>query len=244
MPGWSLGRRLFFGQAHLVGANAANRISASSLKADLVDAEQVAAMCQEETSSALLIERATNSEADDVEPVRGCASAAIGGADFIEEARPGTAAKAMLAAIPGHPCRAVDRCLTVVLVRAILDPLPDIANHVMETELVWPERADRSRLRGVPLAAAAGAIGIIGASLVSPGIDRLRPSARGVLVFRFTEQPVGFAGDLGEPCHVALCIVPIDVDHRLAIPSPAVVVDMRDAITMSSVSVPLGESNA
>jgi hypothetical protein len=38
MPGWSLGMRLF-GQAHLVRANAANRISASSLKADLVDAE-------------------------------------------------------------------------------------------------------------------------------------------------------------------------------------------------------------
>jgi hypothetical protein len=67
-------------------------------------------MDQKESSSALLIERATNSEADDVEPVRGCASAAIGGADFIVDARPGTTAKAMLAAIP--PCRAVDRCMT------------------------------------------------------------------------------------------------------------------------------------
>jgi hypothetical protein len=68
--------------------------------------------------------------------------------------------------------------LIVVLVRAILDPLPDIANHVIQTELVRREGADRSGLCGVALAAAAGAIGIIGASLVSPGIGRLRPSGR------------------------------------------------------------------
>jgi len=75
----------------------------------------IAAIGQEETLGALLIERATNSEADDAEPIGGCASATIGAADFISDARPGTAAEAVAAAIAGHPRRSVGRRATVVL---------------------------------------------------------------------------------------------------------------------------------
>ena len=198
---------------------------------------------QEETSYALPIERACDSEADDAQPGIGCASGTIGRADLLSNAGPGTAAKAMAAAIPArHPCRSVDRRATVVLVQAIFDPLPDITNHVIETEMVRREGADRSGLRGVPPAAATGAIGIVAADVVSPGIGRLRPSARCVLVFCFGEQAIGFAGDLGEPCHVVLRILPTHVDDRLTIPSPAMVVDMRDAISLSRAFVPFGES--
>jgi hypothetical protein len=127
-------------------------------------------MGQERTSCALLIERARGSEADNTDPVRGRASAAIGGADLVRDASPGTAAEAMPAAIPSdHPCRSVDRRITVVLVQAVLDPLPDVASHIIETELVRREGADRSGLRGVPFAAAASAIGIVGADLVPQG---------------------------------------------------------------------------
>jgi hypothetical protein len=104
---------------------------------------------------------------------------------------------------------------------SILDPLPHVANHVIQTELVRREGANWSGLRNIPPAAAAGTIGIVAADGVSPRIGRFRPSARRVLVFRFSKQAVGFAGDLGEPCHVALRVVPAHVDRRLAIVSPS-----------------------
>jgi hypothetical protein len=69
---------------------------------------------------------------------------------------------------------------------------------------------------------------MIGTDVVSPG--RPRAGARRALVLRLGEQPVGFARDLGEPSHVALRVVSTHVDDRLVIASPAVVVDMRDAI--------------
>ena len=94
---------------------------------------------QEETSYALLIERPGNSEADDANSVRGCASSTIGGAYLVNETGPGTSTQPMVAAIASHPRRSVDRCMTVVLVYAVLYPLPDIANHFIETELVRRE---------------------------------------------------------------------------------------------------------
>jgi hypothetical protein len=56
-------------QACLVRANTVKPISASVLKADLVNAEQVAAIGQEETSGVLLIERAPDPETDDTVPI-------------------------------------------------------------------------------------------------------------------------------------------------------------------------------
>jgi hypothetical protein len=67
-------------------------------------------------------------------------------------------AEAMLRAIAVHPRRSVDRCATVILVQTVLDPLPNIADHVVEIKLVRREGADRSGLCDVPGAAAAGAI--------------------------------------------------------------------------------------
>ena len=104
------------GQARLVPANTVKPISASTLKADLVNAEQVAAIGQEETSDALLIERAPDPETDDADPVAGCSTATISRADLVSKAGPGTAAEAMVAAIAGHPWRSVDRCAPIILV--------------------------------------------------------------------------------------------------------------------------------
>src|SRR5271169_1213654 len=106
--------------------------------------------------------------------------------------------------------------------------------------MVRRKRADRSGLPDVPPAATTGTVGMVVADLVPPGIGRLRPSARCVLVFCFGEQAIGSAGDLAEPCHVVLRILPTHVDDRLTIPSPAMVVDMRDAISLSRAFVPFG----
>jgi hypothetical protein len=100
----------------LVRASAVKPISASALKADFVNAEQVAAIGQEETSGALLIERAPDPETDDAVPIAGCSTAMTSRAHLVRNAGPGTAAEAMAAAIAGHPRRSVGRCAPVILV--------------------------------------------------------------------------------------------------------------------------------
>jgi hypothetical protein len=71
---------------------------------------------QEETSGALLIERAPDPETDDAVPIAGCSTAMTSRAHLVRNAGPGTAAEAMAAAIAGHPRRSVGRCAPVILV--------------------------------------------------------------------------------------------------------------------------------
>jgi hypothetical protein len=49
---------------------------------------------------------------------------------------------------------------------AVRYPLTDIANHVIQSEPIWTEGADRRRLPIVPLGAAAIAIGVVLADVV------------------------------------------------------------------------------
>jgi len=107
-----------------------------------------------------------------------------------------TAAQTVLLAITGHPCRSVERCAVIVLMPTVFDPLPHVADHIIETETVRGERADRSSLVAVPAAAAAVAIGIVAANIVAPRLGRLAASSSGVLVFRLRKQPIGPTGDL------------------------------------------------
>src|SRR6185437_15500274 len=67
------------------------------------------------------------------------------------------------------PSRAVRRRADIALVVAILRPLPDIAHHVVETELVRRKGADRRGLPGVPLAATGVAVGVVRADGIAPG---------------------------------------------------------------------------
>jgi len=97
-------------------ANGDEQWTPSALKADFVNAEQVAAIGQEETSGALLIERAPDPETDDAVPIAGCSTAMTSRAHLVRNAGPGTAAEAMAAAIAGHPRRSIDRCTPVILV--------------------------------------------------------------------------------------------------------------------------------
>src|SRR5215471_5187348 len=84
-------------------------------------------------------------------------------------AGPGTAANDTVAAIAlCYPGRAVVGCVFVIGVQTILDPLPDVAVHIVEAELVGRKRANRSASSAVPLAAAAVAVGIVFADLIAP----------------------------------------------------------------------------
>src|SRR5262249_12106717 len=75
----------------------------------------------------------------------------------------------------------------------ILNPLPDIASHVVKAECVWLKRINRCRLLAVPLAAAASAIGVVLARPIAPKIAGRRASPRGILPFGLCQKAVGFA---------------------------------------------------
>src|SRR5580658_5339318 len=164
-------------------------------------------------------------ETQDVDPVVGGASFAARDAEVIWSIDPGAAADDKFAAIAAFdPRRAIRRRIFVIAVDAIFSPLKDIADHIIETQPVRSERADRRSLAFVPLAAAAIAVGVVLADVVAPGIRRRRSSARCVFVFRFGQQPIGLAGDLRDPSHVLLRVVPTDFDHRLLSAAPTLIV--------------------
>ena len=73
-------------------------------------------------------------------------------------------------AIAADPSGAVRRRVMVTDMGTILCPPPDVARHIVETKPVGGERADRRRLLIVPLAAAAVAIGVVLADVVTPRI--------------------------------------------------------------------------
>src|SRR5262245_9427007 len=102
-----------------------------------------------------------------------------------------TAANEPVVAVASDPGRAVVRCAVVIGMQTILDPLPDVAVHVVEAERVGRKRADRRGLAAVKIAAAAVAVGVVFAELVAPRIGRRRAGARRILPFGFGEQPVG-----------------------------------------------------
>src|SRR4030095_2464187 len=90
-------------------------------------------------------------------------------------------------------------------------------------------------------AAAAVAVGVSLADLLTPGIRRCGSGACCIFPLSFGEQPVGLTGYPGEPCCKALSLVPADVDHRPLAASPAAVADMRVAIPITDAGVPLVE---
>src|SRR5262249_37455492 len=94
------------------------------------------------------------------------------------------------------PRRTVDGRAVVIVVPTILDPLPYITDHIVESEVIGRKRANRGRLFAIPSAAAAVAIGIVLADAVTPGINCLRPGPRCIFVFSFGQQSIAFSGHL------------------------------------------------
>src|ERR1700722_3937759 len=75
------------------------------------------------------------------------------GAHIGRGTEPGAAAQFVIGAIAVHACRTVDRRAAVVGMPAILGPLKDIPQHVVETEGVALERTDRRRVNEAIIAA-------------------------------------------------------------------------------------------
>src|SRR5262245_3219809 len=126
-------------------------------------------------------------------------------------------------------------------VEAILDPRIDIPHHVMEAESICGKRAHGRGLRVIPLTAAAVAIRVIRAEVVTPRIGCLRTGTRGKFVFSLRKQPIRLSGPLGEPGHVALGLVPGHVYDRLLAAPEAAVADTLRAIAKGDAGVPFVE---
>src|SRR6266404_7210703 len=137
---------------------------------------------------------------------------------------PGTAADDTFLAIPCRPRKAIGGRPVVVLMPAILHPLPHIAGHIVEAERIGLERSDRRGSQFAPLVFAAMAVGVFFVDLVAPVKGRRGASTSRVFPFGFGEQPVFLAGHLAEPRHICLGVVPVQIDDRSVEPSPAVVV--------------------
>src|SRR5262245_10097953 len=115
--------------------------------------------------------RSSDPQAESVELNIDIAPEADGRADDLALVAPGTAADDTVARIAAEqPRRSVCRRAVVVLVPAILDPLPDIAVHIVKPPRVRLQRSNRRRLLPVPLTAAAVAIGMAHIGIVAPGI--------------------------------------------------------------------------
>src|SRR5580704_7376393 len=122
---------------------------------------------------------------------------------------------------------------------SILDPLPDVALHVVKPERVRLERADRRRLSEIPPASTAVAVGFAVAGTVAPGIAGDSAGARGVFPLRLRQKPVGLACDPREPRGVLLGVIPTHVDCGHLSSSPTVQ-DSR-ARACGDASIPLVE---
>src|SRR5262249_4965067 len=80
-----------------------------------------------------------DTEAQGVVPVKDRVPVAEGRADLLRPVGPGAAAVAAGAAISTNPRRTIRGCSVVIGVITVLDPLQDVASHVIETEPIGGE---------------------------------------------------------------------------------------------------------
>src|SRR5260370_13483983 len=103
---------------------------------------------------------------------------------------PGTAADDTFLAIPCRPRnKAIGGRPVVVLMPAILHPLPHIAGHIVESERIGLERSDRRGSQFAPLVFAAMAVGVFFVDLVAPVKGPLGAGTRPLVPFGVLEQP-------------------------------------------------------
>src|SRR5262245_47854513 len=125
------------------------------------------------------IHRSSDSQAESVKADIDVATDADGRADEVALVAPGTPAdNAVIRITASKPRRCIDWRVIVILVPAILNPLPDVAEHIVKPERVWLERSDGRGLLEVPSAATAIAIRVAIARVIalqfSPSDQRIR----------------------------------------------------------------------
>src|SRR6516164_310555 len=101
------------------------------------------------------------------------------------------------------PCTPVVGRALVPRVPAVLDPLPNIAVHVLHAPGVRRKLANRRSLFGSPPAVGS-----------RPSVVDRRPGARGVFPFGLARQPTDLPHPAAQPRDIDLHVLPRDVDHR------------------------------
>src|SRR5262249_15618565 len=107
-----------------------------------------------------------------------------------------------------EPCGAVHWRADVVVVPDVFNPFPDISLHIVKPERVRLEGSSGGRWAAIPMAAAAIAVGVALARIVSPGIASCGAGPRGIFPFGFCQKPVVLAGQPREPPRIRLGVVP------------------------------------
>src|SRR6185295_4101939 len=141
-----------------------------------------------------------------------------------------------IALAPGGPGRAIGRGTVVFVVPAVFHPLPHVAVHVVQAEVIGREGSHRSSV-GIPVIAGHDrpstrtgnallealirpvAVPAQGILIVTEMIARCRSGARRVFPFGLAEQPVLLTGLPRQPLDIGLRIVPVETGHgvRLAL---------------------------
>src|SRR5262245_43884345 len=100
-------------------------------------------ICQWQTSeryrTGSMIQRSCNSQAESIEADVDVSTEADGRAHEFALVAPGATADNAVIRIGGKPSRCIRWRAVVILLPAILDPLPDVAEHVVKPESVWRE---------------------------------------------------------------------------------------------------------
>src|SRR4029078_6801431 len=110
-----------------------------------------------------------------------------------------------------EPGGAIDGRRLIGLVPAIRDPLSNAAAHIIETEGIGFDAANRHRLRGIVGLIASLAVGHTNRGLITPPIFGLRASARGVLPFGLARKAVLLLSDARKPLGKLLCVIPAHI---------------------------------
>jgi hypothetical protein len=159
-----------------------------------------------------------NPAADSAAPDDGLVPAAVRRAQVARFVVPGAAAHHAAAAIAAGPGAAVIWRPLVVVVPAVLDPLPDIAMHVVEAPLVGRVRADLDGLSDI--------LAEVGVVVRDPGanvISRCRSGPAGIFPLGLAEEAIAMAGLAAQPTQIALDVVPTYIDDGSFAPALAFV---------------------
>src|SRR5690625_1585493 len=136
----------------------------------------------------------------------------------------------------------------MMILVTVLPPFGNVTRGVVQPEIVLGVRAHRRRSTGknpriltlTPAPAVGTAVGVIG--FFAPPKDIGRTAARGVLPFRFRGQTVAGARLFAQPLHIGLRVIPADVNHRLIIPSPRLVIG-KAAVSGPGEAIIIGKGN-
>src|SRR5262249_15284514 len=139
-----------------------------------------------------------------------------------------------------EPYRSIGRCVQIVGVPAILDPLPHVPMQVVKPESVGRERANLSRLPSATQTAN-GKLRLALADRIAEGEACDGAGPRRVLPLGLAEQPVGLPGLARKPGDVLLRVVPGHADHRPPPAPPALIAWTVLAAAVRNTAVPLGE---